>query len=182
MGRHFPARCLLSDLTHSRLAPSSTHQKPTETTTIIQPPPLFSYVVANNCVAHFNFFPLASCDFPTSRHLRPQRLYGLEPSLCSEPIYVDFAGLDTTKWHRKSVITRFRELGPHRQLQGTVMADPNQPLYHRRCRVLKALPTIATSHFLHWWELCPLLIMQRGGIAPIRRLALLLLIPLHPHL
>jgi hypothetical protein len=158
MGRHFPARCLLSELTHSRLVPPSTHQRSTETTIILQPPPLFhmwSRIIAS--------LTSLSC-------------------FCFEPIHVHFGGLNTTKWRHKSAIIHSQGRAPHHQFQGTPMADQSQPYYLRRCRAPKALLTIAISHFLHSRELCLLIIMPQGGIAPIQKLAHLLLIPLHPHL
>ena len=87
----------------------------------------FSYVVANDCVAHFTIFLLDFLRISDLRHSRSQRLYGLTLfCLCSDPIHVDLAGLHTAKWHHKSVIIPFRGRGLHRQLQATPMADPSQ--------------------------------------------------------
>jgi hypothetical protein len=108
-------------------APVNT-QRSTETTTILQPPPLFSYVVANNCVPHLAFLLLAPLRLSNLGLLRSRRLYGLTIfCFCFEPVHVDFGGLNTTKWRHKSAIIRSRGRAPHHQLQGTPMADPSQP-------------------------------------------------------
>jgi hypothetical protein len=84
-------------------------------------------VVADDCIAHFAFFHFAFLRLSILDHLHFQRLYGLTLfCLCSDLSRIDFAELNTTKWHRKSAIIPSRGRALHRQLLATTMADPSQ--------------------------------------------------------